>query len=101
MQIAIAVLINEDATLAPATLREQQPGAGHAGRMVLHEFHVAQRHAVTIGHCHAVAGMPPSVLCRKKTRPAPPVAMMTALAATSTKSPVAISIATTPLQRPS
>src|SRR6185369_8546182 len=56
LEITIAVLVEEEPALAAARLGEQQAGAGHAGRVVLHELHVAQRHAVAIGQRHAVAG---------------------------------------------
>ena len=56
LKVAIAILVGEDAAFAAASFGEQQAAARHAGRMVLHELHVAQRHAVTEGHRHAVAG---------------------------------------------
>ena len=56
LQIAVAVLVQKVAAFAAAGLGEQQARARHAGRVVLHEFHVAQRHAVPVGERHAVAG---------------------------------------------
>ena len=56
LQVAVAVLVEQEAAFAAAGLGEQQAGAGHAGRVVLHELHVAQRHAVAVGQRHAVAG---------------------------------------------
>ncbi|TLD44166.1 MAG: hypothetical protein FAZ92_03574 [Accumulibacter sp.] len=56
LQIAITVLVDQEATFTAAGLGEQQAGSRHAGRMVLDELHVAQRYAVPIGQRHAVAG---------------------------------------------
>ena len=56
LQIAIAILVGEYRALAPAALGEEQSRAGHAGRVILHEFHVAQWHPMAIGQRHTVAG---------------------------------------------
>ncbi len=37
-------------------LGHQDAGTGQAGRVILHELHVAQRHAVVERHAHTVAG---------------------------------------------
>ena len=56
LQIAIAILVEQEGAFAAAGLGDQNAGAGQAGRMVLNELHVAQRHAVPVGQRHAVAG---------------------------------------------
>jgi hypothetical protein len=56
LQIAIAVLVDQEAALATTCFGKQQAGARHAGRVVLDEFHVPQGHAVAVGQSHAVAG---------------------------------------------
>ena len=56
LQIALAVLVEQESAFAAARLGDQNAGAGQAGRMILNELHVAQRHAVPIGQRHAVAG---------------------------------------------
>ncbi len=56
LQIAIAILIHQNASFAPTAFRHQNAGAGQTGRVVLHEFHIAQRNAVAQRHAHAVAG---------------------------------------------
>ena len=56
LQVAVTVLVHEVAAFAATGFGEQQAGDRHAGRVVLHEFHVAQRDAVAEGQSHAVAG---------------------------------------------
>ena len=56
LQVAVAVLVQEVAAFAAAGLGEEKARARHAGRMVLHELHVAKRHAMPEGERHAVAG---------------------------------------------
>ena len=56
LQVAVAVLVEQEAALAAAGLGEQHAGARQAGGVVLDELHVAQRHAVAVGQRHAVAG---------------------------------------------
>ena len=56
LQVAVAVLVHEEPALAAAGFGEEEPRARHAGRVVLDELHVAQRHAMAIGERHAVAG---------------------------------------------
>jgi hypothetical protein len=55
LQVAVAVLVQKVAAFAAAGLGEQKACARHAGRVVLHEFHVAKRDAVPVGERHAVA----------------------------------------------
>ncbi len=57
LQVAVAVLVDQDAAFAAAALGQQDAGAGQSGRVVLHELHVLQRHAGPVGHGHAVAGL--------------------------------------------
>ena len=57
LQVAVAVLVDQDAALAARALGDQDAGAGQPGRMVLDELHVLERHAGAIGHGHAVAGL--------------------------------------------
>src|SRR5581483_4792939 len=54
LQVAIAVLVDEDRALAPAGFRHEDAGARQAGRVPLHELHVAQRHAGAVREAHAV-----------------------------------------------
>ena len=61
LQVAVAILVDEKTALAAAGLGKQEPRARHAGRVILHEFHVAQRNAMPVGHCHAIAGDDPAV----------------------------------------
>jgi hypothetical protein len=56
LQVAVAVLVEQEAAFAAACLGEQKAGARHARGVVLHELHVAQRHAVAVGERHAIAG---------------------------------------------
>ena len=56
LQIAVTVLVEQKTAFTATGLGEQQSGAGHASRMVLHELHIAQRHPVPIGQRHAIAG---------------------------------------------
>ena len=56
MQVAVAVFIHQNTALTATTFGHQNTRAGQAGGVVLHEFHIAQRHAVAVGHRHAVAG---------------------------------------------
>ena len=56
LQVAVAVAVDEDRAFAAAAFGDQDAGAGQRGRVVLHELHVAQCHAVAVGHGHAVAG---------------------------------------------
>jgi hypothetical protein len=51
-----AILVEEERAFAAARLGDQNAGAGQASRMVLNEFHVTQRHAVSVGQSHAVTG---------------------------------------------
>ena len=48
LQIAVASLVEQESPFAAAGLGKQQAGARHAGRVVLHELHVTQRHAVAV-----------------------------------------------------
>ena len=56
LQVAIAVAVDQDAAFAAAAFGHENAGARQAGGVVLHELHVAQRHAGPVGHAHAVAG---------------------------------------------
>ncbi|MNV03433.1 hypothetical protein D3C71_936990 [compost metagenome] len=56
LQVAVAILVEQDATLATTTFGHQYAGARQTGRVILDELHVTQRHAVTVGQRHAVAG---------------------------------------------
>ena len=49
-------LVQQVPPFAAAGLGEEQACAWHAGRVVLHELHVAKRHAVLISERHAIAG---------------------------------------------
>ncbi len=57
LQVAAAVLVDQDAAFAAAGLGEQAAGVRQAGRVVLHELHVLEGRAGAIGHGHAVAGL--------------------------------------------
>src|SRR4051812_11605346 len=56
LQIAIAILVRKYSALATAAFGDQHARPGQRRRMVLNEFHVAQRHAMAVGDAHAVAG---------------------------------------------
>ena len=56
MQVAVAILVEQDAAFTTTTFGHQDAGTRQTGRVVLHEFHVAQRHAVAVGQRHAVTG---------------------------------------------
>ena len=56
LQVAVAVAVDQDAAFAAAAFGHENAGARQAGGVVLHELHVAQRHAGPVGHAHAVAG---------------------------------------------
>ena len=56
LQIAIAIFIKQNATFAPARFGNQNARTGQARRVVLHKLHIPQRHTMTIGHRHTVAG---------------------------------------------
>ena len=49
--------VDQNSALAPAPFSQQDTGAGQPGRMILHEFHVLQRHAGPVCHGHAVPGL--------------------------------------------
>ena len=51
----LAVLVDEEATLAAAALRDQDPGRVHRRRVELHELHVLQRQPGAKRHRHPVA----------------------------------------------
>ena len=55
LQIAIIVLVDEDSPFATRTLGDQYAGARQAGRVILHELHVLERHAGPVSHRHAVS----------------------------------------------
>ena len=54
---ALAVLVDQVATLTPATLGYQHTGASDAGRVELPHFNVLHRQTSTQGHAHAVTGV--------------------------------------------
>ena len=54
---ALAVLVQQDAALAPHALGDEHAGVGHAGGVELPELHVLQRDAGTGAHAQAVAGV--------------------------------------------
>ena len=56
LQIAVAVFVDQNPAFAAAAFGHQDPGARQAGRVILNEFHVAQRHAMAQGHPHPVTG---------------------------------------------
>ena len=56
LQIAVAIFIGQNTALATTAFGHQDARTRQAGWVVLHEFHIAQRYAVTIGQCHAVTG---------------------------------------------
>ncbi|MNS91104.1 hypothetical protein D3C72_1251810 [compost metagenome] len=56
LQVAVAILVEQDATLTTTTFGHQDAGARQTGRVILDELHVTQGHAVTVGQRHAVAG---------------------------------------------
>ena len=56
LQIAVALFIEQNAAFAPARFGNQNARTGQAGGVVLDKLHIPQRHTVTIGHRHAVAG---------------------------------------------
>src|SRR5581483_7525143 len=53
---ALAVLVDEVRALAPAALREEDPGRVERRRVELHELHVLERQAEMERHRHPVAG---------------------------------------------
>jgi hypothetical protein len=94
LQEAAAVLVQQHAALAAAGLGEQRAGAGQAGRVVLHELHVLQRHAGAVGERHAVARLDRAVGGERENAPLrPPPAMITARASKRRIWPLRISIA--------
>ena len=56
LQVAIAILVEQDATLTTTTFGHQDAGARQTGRVILDELHVPQRYAVAVGQGHAVPG---------------------------------------------
>jgi hypothetical protein len=56
LQVAIAILVEQDATLTTTTFGHQDAGARQTGRVILDELHVPQRYAVAVGQGHAVTG---------------------------------------------
>ena len=54
---ALAVLVQQNAALAPHALGDEHTGVGHAGGVELPELHVLQRDAGTGAHAQAVAGV--------------------------------------------
>ena len=56
LQVAVTVLVEQNAALAAAAFSDQNAGARQRGGMPLHEFHVTQRRAVAVSHAHAFAG---------------------------------------------
>lgn len=56
LQVAVAVLVDQNTAFAAAAFRHQNTGARQAGGVVLHELHIAQRYAVAERHTHPVAG---------------------------------------------
>ena len=69
LQVAVAVFIHQNTALAATTFGHQNARAGQAGGVVLHKFHIAQRHAVAVGHRHAVAGYDAAVGVEGKHAP--------------------------------
>ncbi len=57
LQVAAAVLVEQHAAFAAAGLGQQDAGVRQAGRVVLDELHVLERHAGAVGQGHAVAGL--------------------------------------------
>ena len=57
LQVAIAVPVDHDATFATSGFGDENARSGQSRRMVLHEFHVLEWHARSIGQGHAVAGL--------------------------------------------
>ena len=56
-QIAVAMLIDQDAALAAGGFGHEDAGAGQAGGVVLDELHVLEGHAGEVGHGEAIAGL--------------------------------------------
>src|SRR5690606_26693050 len=54
---ALAVGVDQVATLATATFGHQHAGTGDTGRVELPHFDILDRHTSTQGHAHAVAGV--------------------------------------------
>ena len=54
LQVAVAILVHQDAALPASALGEQHARAGQRRRVILHELHVTQGDASPIGHRHAV-----------------------------------------------
>ena len=69
LQVTVAVLVRQDTAFTTAAFGHQNAGAGQTGRVVLHEFHVAQRHAVAVSERHAVAGDDAAVSVEGKNAP--------------------------------
>ena len=56
LQIAVAVLVDQNTAFAAAAFRHQNSGTRETGGVILHELHIAQRYAVAERHTHTVAG---------------------------------------------
>ena len=56
LQIAVAILVDQNATFTATTFGHQYAGARQAGRVILNELHVAQWHTMAVGQGHAVTG---------------------------------------------
>ena len=56
LQVAVAVFVDQDTAFTAAAFRHQNAGARQTGWVILHELHIAQRHAVAERHTHTVAG---------------------------------------------
>src|SRR5713226_5389463 len=71
LQVAVAVLVEQNPPLAAGSLSNQNACSGQAGGMVLHELHVLQWHPSPIGDSHAVAGLDGTVGGKGEDPPSP------------------------------
>jgi hypothetical protein len=101
LQVAVAVLVHQPPALAAAALGDQDARARQRGRVILHELHVAQRRAVAIGQPHAVAGHGAGVGVLAIDAPGAAGGHDHRLRLDAHEIAVAISMATSPWQRPS
>jgi hypothetical protein len=101
LQVAVAMAVDEDGAFAAAAFGDQDAGARQGGRVVLHELHVAQRHAVAEGQRHAVAGDDAGVGVLPVHPAGAAGGQDDGAAAERTMAPLAISMASTPQTRPS
>src|SRR5262245_26147061 len=57
LQIAITILVDENAAFTSCSLRDQNPCSWKTSRVVLDKLHVLKRNTSTVGQCHTIASL--------------------------------------------